>query len=156
MISAWKRYRRLTRRERNDLLLGLALLPAASIFVRLFGVRRWQRAAEERRGKDNGENPNAVFTELKEARAAARMIEAAARHGIVRGNCLSQSVALWWILLRRGLPVELRIGARRAGRGLEAHAWVELRGEMVNDTEEVRESYATLEGPMTSQIAARK
>jgi hypothetical protein len=54
------------------------------------------------------------------------------------------------------MPAELRIGARRTGSGLEAHAWVELGSEIVNDAEDVRENYAAFEGPMTSQIAARK
>jgi len=84
------------------------------------------------------------------------MIAAASHYGLARGNCLSQSVALWWLLRRRGMPAKLRIGARRTGSGLEAHAWVEMGSEVVNDAEDVRENYAAFEGPMTSQIAARK
>ncbi|HEV2489393.1 MAG TPA: lasso peptide biosynthesis B2 protein [Candidatus Acidoferrales bacterium] len=156
MISVWKRYRRLTRRERNDLLLGFVLLPTAVVFVRMFGIRRWQRTAEARRGNESGDGGKTDVATLNEARATARMLDAASRYGVVRGNCLSQSVALLWLLRRRGLPGELRIGARRIGSELEAHAWVELRGEIVNDAEDVRESYATFREPMTSQIAARK
>ena len=33
----------------------------------------------------------------------------------------------WW-LRRRGLASQLRIGARRNGDTLDAHAWVELAG----------------------------
>jgi hypothetical protein len=156
MISAWKRYRGLSRHERHDLLLGFVLLPGAAVFVRLFGAGRWQRTAEARRGKDNDDWRKTDILQLNEARAAARMIDAASRYGVTRGNCLSKSVALSWLLRRRGMPAVLRIGARRAGSALEAHAWVEVRGEIVNEAEDVRESYATFEGPMTSQIAARK
>lgn len=130
-------------------------MPLAVVFVRLFGVRRWRRAAERRQGTDD-ELRRVDATQLNEARAAARMIEAASRYGIARGNCLSKSVAVWWLLQRKGINAELRIGVRRADEGLEAHAWVELDGEILNDTEDVRESFAAFEGPLTSRVAARK
>jgi transglutaminase superfamily protein len=155
MNSAWASYRRLSKNARHDLLLGFVLLPTAAVFVRLFSVGRWSRTGREReRAGGELETPNTA--QVNEARAAARMIEAASRHGIARGNCLSKSVALWWLLRRKGINVELRIGARRAGEGLEAHAWVELGGEILNDEDDVRESYATFEGPLSSRVATRK
>jgi hypothetical protein len=156
MNSAWKRYRSLSPGERRDLLFGFVLIPATAVYVRLFGMQRWRRPAEERRRIDDENSGNSSFAKLAEARATARMIAAASRYGLARGNCLSQSIALWGLLRRRGMPAELRIGARRTGSGLEAHAWVELGSEIVNDAEDVRENYAAFEGPMTSQIAARK
>ena len=48
-----------------------------------------------------------------------------------RGTCLYRS-ALHCLLLRRaGRPAVVRIGARRGGADIEAHAWVEVRGEAV-------------------------
>ncbi|HEV2299762.1 MAG TPA: lasso peptide biosynthesis B2 protein [Candidatus Acidoferrales bacterium] len=155
MNSAWMSYRRLSKNARHDLLLGFVLVPLAVVFVRLFGVGRWRRVEEERERADGElEGPNT--TQINEARAEARMIEAASRHGIARGNCLSRSVALWWLLRRKGINAELRIGARRAGEGLEAHAWVELGGTILNDEDDVRESFAIFEGPLASRVAARK
>lgn len=155
MNSAWMSYRRLSKNARHDLLLGFVLVPLAVVFVRLFGVGRWKRAGEERERAD-GELEGSNSTQVNEARAAARMIEAASRHGITRGNCLSKSMALWWLLRRKGINAEPRIGARRAGEGLEAHAWVELGGAILNDEDEVRESFATFEGLLASRVAARK
>lgn len=69
------------------------------------------------------------------------MVAAAAKEGIVRGKCLEQSIVLWWLLLRKRLPAELRIGVRQSDAGLEAHAWVEVQGNIVNDSEDVLTEY---------------
>ena len=58
----------------------------------------------------------------------ARMEAAAARHLPFQPNCLEQSLALWWLLRRRGIPADLRIGVRKDAANFEAHAWVEAGG----------------------------
>lgn len=155
MKSLWVRYRRLSKSERKDLVRGFVLIPWAAVYVRLFGVRKLERAAGENAESNAGAGQTGN-EQLAKARAAARMIEAASRNGIARGNCLSKSVALWWLLKRKGIRGVLRIGARKAGRELEAHAWVELDGQILNDADDVRDSYAAFDGPMTSRAAARK
>lgn len=155
MKSLWERYRRLSKNERKDLVRGFVLIPWAAVYVRLFGVRKWERAAREN-AESNAGAGQTDNGQLAVARAAARMIEAASRNGIARGNCLSKSVALWWLLKRKDISAKLRIGARKAGRELEAHAWVELDGQILNDADDVRDSYAAFDGPMTSRAAARK
>lgn len=64
----------------------------------------------------------------------------------LRGNCLSRSLALWWMLARHGVPVTLCIGARRSGGDFGAHAWVEHAGVPINAGRRVRSNYATFEG----------
>lgn len=155
MKSLWGRYRRLSKVERLDLMLGFAVIPAAAGIVRLFGGRRW-KAVTGQDPEAGAESAGIDAARIRGARTTARMIEAASRHGIVRGNCLSKSIALRWLLRRKGIHAPLRIGARKAGNGLEAHAWVELDGQIINDSEEVRESYTIFEGRMTRQFAARK
>lgn len=67
----------------------------------------------------------------------AELVAIAARHGLARGNCLSQSLTLRR-LLGGG---ELRIGARRGACGLEAHAWVEHAGRPLNEAPDVAERF---------------
>jgi hypothetical protein len=43
-----------------------------------------------------------------------------------RARCLEQSLALYLLLRRRGVPAELRLGAQP--RPFYAHAWVEVDG----------------------------
>lgn len=71
----------------------------------------------------------------------ARWVDVAARRGVFRSNCLHRSLTLWWLLRRRGLENELRIGVRKGSDQMEAHAWVEYAGEVLNDAPAVRQDY---------------
>ena len=46
-------------------------------------------------------------------------------------GCLPEALAAQRLLLRHGLPAQLRIGVQRPGERLAAHAWVESRGRVV-------------------------
>lgn len=67
------------------------------------------------------------------ARAAATLRVAAwAGRALVSDRpCLTQALAARWLLARDGHASVLRLGVRRAGTGIEAHAWLELDGRVV-------------------------
>ena len=44
------------------------------------------------------------------------------------GTCLRQSLVLYGLLERRGMPSRVRFGVERRGRAIAAHAWVECHG----------------------------
>jgi hypothetical protein len=56
--------------------------------------------------------------------------------------CLEQSLALYLLLRRRGVPAELRIGVQVYP--FYAHAWVELDGRPVNEDVETVEKFRAL------------
>lgn len=58
--------------------------------------------------------------------------------------CLPQSVAITWMLARRGFACELVIGARPKADMLDAHAWVEQRGIPLNSPPDSAESHPVL------------
>jgi hypothetical protein len=88
-------------------------------------------------------------------RLAARPAHAEPRAGIVeptayrvavaaaffpgRAVCLEQSLALYVLLRRRGVPAELSLGVQ--AYPFQAHAWVELNGEPVNEEPETVEKF---------------
>jgi hypothetical protein len=74
-------------------------------------------------------------------RRTRRLLTLAARHGLHRGTCLSRSTALWWLLRRQGIRADLRIGVSREGGKLEAHAWIEREGVVLNDRAEALRRY---------------
>ncbi len=114
-------------------------LPAIAMALRLVSLRRllailvWGTGATA--GAGDGE----------QARRMAALVDIAARRGVHAGNCLSRSVTLWWLLRRRGIGCELRIGVRKEGEMLLAHAWVEHDGVPVNDSVTVCRRYAAFE-----------
>lgn len=70
----------------------------------------------------------------------AWLVEAAARHGLLRGRlqptCLRKSLVLYRLLRERGCQPRLVIGARSAAdhsgpARFRAHAWVEFQGRLL-------------------------
>jgi hypothetical protein len=117
-------------------------LPITGAALRLLGFQRscrflarFDRAAMSIEGASDDA--------IDEAKAMAEIVKIAARHGLYRAKCLTESLVLWALLRRRGLPVELRIGARKAENQFEAHAWVELNGIVLNDTHDVEDRYTS-------------
>ena len=72
---------------------------------------------------------------------------AAASHCVPKATCLVQALAIQILLLRQGYPADLKIGVTRGNKeGLQAHAWVESRGKMINTGSEI-DRFTPLEAP---------
>jgi hypothetical protein len=144
-VSNWSRVWRLSPAERWSLAQALALLPLTALALWVVGFRRWQAALARLAlvgaymdGRDHADL-------IGQARTVARMVDVAARHGPYRATCLPRSLVLWWLLLRRGIKCDLRIGVRKEAGRFEAHAWTEWRGTVLNDSEDVRERFAAFD-----------
>lgn len=74
-----------------------------------------------------------------------QLLEISSRLHLLRMTCLVKSSALRWMLLRRGIPVQVRIGVNKTSTGMHAHAWVELQGEPIGEAENVSERFTILE-----------
>jgi hypothetical protein len=57
--------------------------------------------------------------------------------------CLQRSAAAACLLKRHGVPAQMVIGAQQMP--FKAHAWVEVRGQVVNDKPYISEMYAVLD-----------
>lgn len=55
---------------------------------------------------------------------AARLAEAADRHGFFPPSCLRRAVVMAWWLGGRGITADLKIGVAKDGPRLHAHAWI--------------------------------
>ena len=107
--------------------LGLATLG----FGRLFAA-----AGRLLRGREPAEAPETVLRET------TRRVALVAAFFPGRALCLEQSLALWMLLRRRGIEADLRLGVQPYPFG--AHAWVEHRGEPLNERPEFVGSFLTL------------
>ncbi|HET6232338.1 MAG TPA: lasso peptide biosynthesis B2 protein [Longimicrobiaceae bacterium] len=81
--------------------------------------------------------------------ARAEMVESTAYRVAVaaaffpgRAVCLEQSLALYVLLRRRGVPAQLALGVQPYP--FTAHAWVELDGEPVNEDRETVDKFQRL------------
>jgi hypothetical protein len=154
-MNRWQRYRRLVPEDRQLLLRAMVLLPCTEAGLRLFGFRRWQLLLAKRHS-GLGDSASATGDKLPLAQRTASIVVAASRQGLIKGNCLSQSLVLWHLLRRAGTSPDLRIGVRRSAGRMEAHAWVEFQGVILNDSEDVYQRYSLFEGDVTAtKIRAR-
>ena len=127
--------------ERWLLVQALFLLPLTALALRFLGFRRWQSTLASLVPIDEALAAGQDETAVQQAQITAKVVKAAARRGPYRANCLQQSLVLWWLLRRQEITSELRIGVRKEGSRLEAHAWVEFLGAVLNESNDVRQHF---------------
>jgi hypothetical protein len=81
----------------------------------------------------------------------------AARNHPGRPSCLRRAMALNALLRTRGCPARVIIGVARGADGIDAHAWVEVRGAVIEDAPDVARRFtpisASPQGTLTPQFA---
>jgi hypothetical protein len=130
MLRPLRRLVALSTAERWLLLRAFAALIATDLALHTSSfhglIARARNAGAPRQHASNRE-------ELLRAMAYAHWLEVASRYHLVRARCLHRSITLHSWLLREGLSSELKLGVRKEGDELKAHAWVELDGTVVSD-----------------------
>jgi hypothetical protein len=134
----------LPRKGRELLVQSLLLLPLINLALLLLGYYRLRGAMEKLIPFKPIDTPVSEMEILQRAREIARIVSIAAQHGLYKATCLRRSLLVWWFLRREGIQSEIRFGVRMFNRMLEAHAWVEFQGTVVNDSVEVHEHYQAL------------
>lgn len=64
------------------------------------------------------------------------------------GKCLARSIALWFLLKRKGIETDLRFGMKKENGKLLAHAWVEYKGKPLTLDPEVHLHYTPFSEPI--------
>ena len=149
----WCNYRRLSAQEKRSLLLAMLLLPFVVLIHRVLGLRRAQAVLDFMAtdivrpaiypGPSESERMHLV-------RSISRIVEIASRRCLFTPTCLQRSILLRWWLARRGIASSLRFGVRKRDGTLEAHAWVEHTGQVLNDVPNIGDRFA----PFDSCFAA--
>lgn len=128
LIFRFRQFKELLCRDKKILVLSMLFLPLITFLLLAFGYRKakslllvffpTKRALHPPQGD-----------ELQAAHDLARIIRIAARHNIYQANCLKQALLLWFLLGRRSIASEIKIGAQKdANSQFHAHAWVECNG----------------------------
>lgn len=129
----------------NESALGLsAALLAVDLALRCFGYRTVRRVLAVPPGR-RGRPP----VPLDEAhRAAARRLAARVERSsslrVYRVPCLPRALLLERLIVSRGLPAHLRIGVRRDGAAVRAHAWVECADLVLDPDPRVERRFPAL------------
>ena len=148
MLKNLKRFRALERAAQTLFLRALAMLPLVGLSLKLRGFDATRSALRKRLSRAT---PQTDLDSLsKQIALTAHMVNAADQHGLVHPSCLVKSLTLWWLLGRQGIPSQLRVGIRKEGGNLEAHAWVECEGMALNEPEERHHHYAAFDAALAS------
>lgn len=100
------------------------------------------------------ERPRDVRQEQRAARLA-RAVDRAARRGVFRPKCLVRAMALHRMLERSGIHDSvIRIGVRREGDELLAHAWVEHLGTTLIDSPSAISTFSRLTDARLADLSA--
>ena len=126
MLKSLRRFSALERPAQTLFLRALVLLPLVGLSLKFRGFEATRSTLRK------GLSPTIQQADpdflKRRVSLTAHMVKAADRHGLVHPSCLVKSLTLWWLLGRQGITSELRVGVRKEGGNLEAHAWVEREG----------------------------
>ena len=136
-MSRLTRFRALSGSDRRTLLAAAAWMPIFWLGLRVLGLPRFQARLQRTATTANTAMP------LADIQALGELVNIAARHTLGPRTCLTRSLLLGWLLRRRGVESQLRIGVRLNQGALDAHAWVECDGVPVNDQPDVGAQFAS-------------
>lgn len=143
MTSKFARLRALSWSEQQLLVVAMLFLPLFWVGLRVLGLSRFwawlSRTPIVARSSRSSEDVAAIGT----------LVNIAGNHVPFPSTCLTRSLLLNWLLRRRGVPTELRIGTRLIQGNFEAHAWVEHEGEPINDAHDVGARFTAFDEPLS-------
>lgn len=131
------RWGALSRADRRTVLVAGAAMPVFWLGLRVLGLPRFQSILQRRPVACSRSMP------LADIQALGELVNIAARHTLGPRTCLTRSLLLGWLLRRRGVQNQLRIGVCLTQGALQAHAWVECEGIPVNDRPDVSAQFAS-------------
>ncbi len=91
-----------------------------------------------------------LFTSLKYEQRLYQLVGWASHLHILPMACLEKSLALRWMLQRRGIDAQIKIGASKALEGINAHAWVEINEQVVGESESIIANFKALKPASSS------
>jgi len=123
------------------ILVAIFMLPVIALSLRLSGFKQTKNRMS-RLIPTGIDSMSVREDELSRTLLISRAVAIAGNHGLFKANCLKQSLLLWWLLARRGIPSELKLGTQKIPQDtFSAHAWVEYRGNVLVDTVDVGERF---------------
>ena len=130
-------FHNLTAMQKRMLLAAWLWLPLFWIGLRVLGLPRFQAWLLKVPAQ------SALSLTIPVVKTLGETVNIAARHTPFPVTCLTRSLLLGWLLHRRGVASDLRIGVRLTQGKLDAHAWVECEGIAVNDNPDVNAQFVS-------------
>lgn len=128
-----ERWRMLDWRQRRILIgcsLGVAAVHAGLALLGYARTRRIVKSCSRRRA-----SRRATPFDVASAKELVWLAALAARQAVGEAACLRRSLLVYGLLRHRGLRPELQLGIGPQGAAFQAHAWVDLEGVPLLDSD---------------------
>ena len=145
LMTNLNKFRRLSRSDRRLYLQSVLLLPVIHCALTGLGYARLRALMERWIPLKSTARPVSESEAYQRASDITRIVSVAAQHGFYRASCLRKSLLTWGFLRRDGITSALCFGVRMSDRRLEAHAWLEYNGMVLNDSANIHEQYQALD-----------
>lgn len=145
LVTNLNKVRGLSPKYRRLLFQSVLLLPCIHVALIFLGYIRLRRVMEKLIPSKTIVGPPSDSEGIQRAQEIARIVSIAAQHGLYKATCLRKSLLTWGFLRREQLAAKLCFGVRMSHQKLEAHAWVEYNGIVLNESENVHERYQALQ-----------
>ena len=145
LMTNLTKIRLLSKNERRLLLKSVLLLPVIHIALLILDYYRLRKVMENLtplKPIDKSVSEKAI---LQRAQEIAQIVSIAAQYGLYKATCLRRSLLVWWFLRKEGVGSKICFGVRMSECQLEAHAWVEYQGTIVNDSLKIHDQYTVLD-----------
>ena len=144
----WVDFWQLERWERKFFLQAIILIPVISFALRFVSFKRIylslsRLSSHVKPIKDLNENDASAYQ--KEVETITNLVSKAVWRWIYPSTCLPRSLTLFWCLRRAGFQAEFYIGVKKSEQVIEAHAWIEYLGKVLNDDPDIRKQFAPFE-----------
>ncbi len=114
-----------------------------SIALKIFGFRRVCRFAHRSTDKNVKSCSDPQLAMAENAASILRRVNL--DYSVFGNSCLAESLALWWLLRRKGIDANLKIGVRTLTGVFESHAWVECAGRVLNEAADIEKIFSTID-----------
>lgn len=145
MASKFTKFLNLSGAEKRFFIKAVMLLPLFWLVLRCCGLVKLQAWLDRKYPA----MPREV--NQREIVVMGKLVNAAARFFFPPATCLTRSVLLRWLLHRRGIITDLRIGVLWAEGKLDAHAWVEYQGMPINDVADIGKRFVPFDKPVSPE-----
>ena len=141
ILRKLNKFRALSAEERRLLLQASVLLPLVRLGLRLSSLRRVQLLL----ARWSANTAPIGQGQLVQAQKISRLVDIVSSHSFCRANSLERSLVLWWLLRRKGIASELRLGVRKVDDTLESFAWMEYDGVVLNASADIHDHFAAFD-----------
>jgi len=141
VFGKMKKIASLSPRELLFVLRAALLLPVVASMLRIKGFN-WTRSHVQ--GKRSKQIPTDRSDQLAAAENITRLVFLTTNNLPFKAKCLKRCLVSQWILSAKGIRADLIIGVNKDGADLDAHAWLELDGKVLHESQNTRDGYKVM------------